>query len=200
MYERLIQKLINRNVGATLCTASFRETSVAVGSIIHADFTWTDAEPYDNVYAIMAIYNPSGTAVVMYYEQMNANGSKTLAYVTDVAGEWSCLIQVYTGITWIFCTDTVIVTDEGEANILSVSKPATFMPNVPFHIKPKVRNDGASDTLFLGLYDTDTGETLKHPSSYTHYTGAGTIWEQDWIVTLSQTTDFHGRVDAGHVE
>ncbi|GAH89212.1 unnamed protein product, partial [marine sediment metagenome] len=78
--------------------------------------------------------------------------------------------------------------------------PSSFTPNVSFHIKPKVRNDGGPDTLFMGLTNADTGKVLKHPATYTHYIASGARWEQDWIVTLDQTTDLHARIEFGHLE
>jgi len=94
---------------------------------------------------------------------------------------------------------TVPVVGEGKATIVDIKKPDNFTPGVEFDIFPKVRNDGESDTLFMGLYDDDTGECLKSPDTYQFYTLKGNSWEQQWSVTLDQTTDFHGRVEAGHV-
>jgi len=97
-------------------------------------------------------------------------------------------------------TVTTEIVEEGKATIVDMYKPSSFTPNVSFHIKPKVRNDGASDTLFMGLTNTDTGKVLKDPNLYQFYTPSGNRWEQDWIVTLVQTTDFHGKVEVGHVK
>jgi len=97
-------------------------------------------------------------------------------------------------------TVTTEIPEEGKATIVSIYKPDKFTPGVEFHIKPKVINDGESDTLFMGLTDTDTGKVLKDPDIYTFYTSKGTIWEQDWLVTLDKTTDFHGLIEVGHVE
>jgi len=95
---------------------------------------------------------------------------------------------------------TIAVVGEGKALIISVAIPSSFTPGKSFRISPKVKNDGESDTLFMGLTNTDTGEVLKDPNIYTFHTASGGIWTQDWDITLTQTTDFHGRIDVGHVK
>jgi len=87
---------------------------------------------------------------------------------------------------------------EGKATIISISKPSTFTPGVSFHIKPKMRNDGGDDNLYVKLIDKDTGSVLKDYTSPTIL--SGNTWEHDMIVTITQETDFHGRIDAGHIE
>jgi len=87
--------------------------------------------------------------------------------------------------------------EEGSATIISIYKSSTFTPGESFQVKPKVRNDGDDDTLFVRLINTDTGSTLKES---THYTSSGATWEQSWTVIITQETDFHGRVEAGHEE
>jgi len=95
---------------------------------------------------------------------------------------------------------TIPVIGEGKATIVEIKKPDNFTPGVQFRISPKVKNDGESDTLFMGLYDADTGECLKDPNIYTFYTSKGTYWIQDWDIILDKTTDFHGTVKVGHVK
>ena len=87
--------------------------------------------------------------------------------------------------------------EEGKATIVSITKPSTFTPGVSFHIKPKMRNDGGDDKLYVKLIDKDTGSVLKDYTSPTIL--SGNIWEHDMIVTLTQTTDFHGKIEAGHI-
>ncbi|GAJ06381.1 unnamed protein product, partial [marine sediment metagenome] len=86
---------------------------------------------------------------------------------------------------------------EGKATIVSITKPSNFTPGVPFYIKPKIRNDGGDDKLYLRIIDKDTNTELKH--GYITL-AAGKEYMPTWKLTLIQTTDFHGKLEAGHVE
>ncbi|GAH67916.1 unnamed protein product [marine sediment metagenome] len=88
-------------------------------------------------------------------------------------------------------------TEEGKATIISITAPATFTSGVPFTIKPKIRNDGGDDKLYLRIIDKDTNTELKH--GYITL-AAGKEYVPTWSITLTQTTDFHGELEAGHVE
>jgi len=85
--------------------------------------------------------------------------------------------------------------EEGKATIISITKPDTFTPGESFTVKHSTKNNGGDDTLFARLINTDTGAILKES---THYTASGVTWGEYWTITLTQTTDFHGRVEAGH--
>lgn len=87
---------------------------------------------------------------------------------------------------------------EGEATIVSISKPETFTPNVEFRIRPTFTNVGdAGDTLFLKLTNRDTGAVLGEQEIYV---SAGRNWVPSIYITLTQKTDFHWLMEAGHVE
>ena len=94
---------------------------------------------------------------------------------------------------------SVIVEESGKATITSISKPATFTPGVTFKITTRARNDGGSDNLFIQLVNKDTDAIIKK------YTSPGLIppggeHAYTMVITLTQTTDFHGRIEAGHIE
>ncbi|GAH74516.1 unnamed protein product, partial [marine sediment metagenome] len=86
---------------------------------------------------------------------------------------------------------------EGKATIVSITAPASFTTGVPFYIKPKIRNDGGDDKLYLRIIDKDTNTELKH--GYITL-AAGKEYMPTWKLTIIQTTDFHGELEAGHVE
>jgi len=95
----------------TSCTAAWRETDPKVGDIIHANFTWTDAKWHTTgeFYCDMGIYNPDGTRVAYYVEEDEKTGSHALSFDTNMAGDWTCVISVWTGFAWLYCTDIVAV-------------------------------------------------------------------------------------------
>lgn len=134
-------------------------------------------------------YDRDASASAFYYDLSPGVHNISFIVLSDTRG-WSEYARI---------TITVIAA-EGKADIVSIYKPDKFTPGVEFHIKPKVKNVGETDTLFMGLTDTDTGKVLKDPDIYTFYTAKGTIWEQDWVVTLVQKTDFHGKIQVGHKE
>lgn len=88
---------------------------------------------------------------------------------------------------------------EGEATIVSITKPPNFTPGVQFDIRPKMRNDGGEDIFFVRLTDRDTGATLKLTTRSTTLLPGGT-WTSPMYITLDQTTDFYGRIQFGHLE
>jgi len=241
VYERLIQKLINRNVGAvagtlrptggtTYCTVEtglFSYTydgSTSTGACFKknqnclSEWYWTDPVNVTKFNIRSHYYYPNSSIVVIWCRM---NG----LWIERWRGTWKPKHAAWDSKA-IFCNNctgirisqrhavqpsrpciTEVTVDyeippppEGKASIVSIYKPDKFMPGVEFHIKPKVRNDGGSDTLFMGLTNTDTGEVLKHPDTYTFHTASGGIWEQDWVVKLVQTTNFHGKINVGHVE
>ena len=115
MYERLIQKLINRDVGdiAGTGTASFQETSAKVGDTIHANFTWTDAIRHvsDHVYAVMRIVDHTGATRAVYFEYYNDTGSNSLSFSTDMSGTWTALLHVANLVSCKEFTDTEAVSE-----------------------------------------------------------------------------------------
>jgi len=101
-------------------------------------------------------------------------------------------------------TIPVAVVPEGKAVIVDIVSPSSFTPNVEFKINVRMRNDGGADYLYVKLIDTDTGSVLKDFTSlFKVEPGAADHdwrWEQSMNVTLPQITDFHGRIEAGHIE
>lgn len=85
--------------------------------------------------------------------------------------------------------------EEGKAVITKVEAPSTFTPNVPFNIVVHIRNDGGEDSIFAGLSNRDTGNPIKDED---RYMSDGETWKWTISLMLSQKTDFHGRVEAGH--
>ena len=104
-------------VSATSGSASFQESSAAVGDTIHADFTWTDAvwNAAVGFYAVMWILDPEGTT---YDNEApgTSSGSDTLSCVTDKSGIWTARIDIWDGSTWLTYTDTVTVGASGTAS------------------------------------------------------------------------------------
>jgi len=87
--------------------------------------------------------------------------------------------------------------EEGNATIISITKPSTFTPGESFNVTTKLRNDGGSDSLFVQLIDKDTGSILKYHSATV---ASGAILSHTMSITLTQTTDFHGKIEVGHIE
>jgi len=88
---------------------------------------------------------------------------------------------------------------EGKARITEVTAPSEFTPDVPFYVKVRLVNDGGDDKLFFRLINSDTGTILREIiNPFITITGGG--WTISSKITLTQTTDFHGRAEAGHTE
>ena len=169
------------------CTASFQETSVNVGDVIHADFTWTDAlwHIFDNVYAVMRITDPTGATRAVYFEYVNDTGSHSLSFTTDMAGTWTALISVANITQYVECTDTVMVSggttectasfQETSVNVGDVIHADFTWTNAIFHI---------SDNVFAVMRINDpTGTTRAVYFEYNNNTGSK---------QLSFTTDMAG--------
>jgi len=93
-------------------------------------------------------------------------------------------------------TVTILVTGEGIANILFVTVPDTFRPGVEFEVEIQVKNNGFGDDIFARLTNTGTGDILEE--RYVEIGGNGTR-TFTFPITLSQTTDFYGLVEVGHM-
>lgn len=89
------------------------------------------------------------------------------------------------------------VTGEGKAIILEVIAPSNFTPDVAFDISVEIYNEGWSDYMFISIKDRYTGELVAEKEVWVAK-GNGWLWIAP--VTLTQTTDFYGRVEVGHVE
>lgn len=94
-------------------------------------------------------------------------------------------------------TIPVSVPEEGKADITNVDAPSEFTPNVVFGIDISVKNIGETDTIFARVINSDTGELLKESSATV---GSGSTKLFTFNIILVQTTAFHGRIEAGHVE
>lgn len=86
--------------------------------------------------------------------------------------------------------------EEGKAEIVLVVAPSEFTPGESFPIGVNVRNSGGNDELFVRIKDIETGQYLGErillvPS------GTATVFP--FNITLTKTTDFRGRAEAGHV-
>jgi len=204
MFERLFSKAVasTGSVGAS-GSASFQESSANVGDTLHADFTWSGASYHfvGECYATMYIYDPSGNVAKSYIEGSSYSGSKTLSCIANMVGTWLSVIKVWNGRIWIEYSDTVSVTEpggEGSAEIRTVNAPASFVPDVPFYVNVTIKNIGSfDDDLFVRITNSDTGAVLCESSISV---AAGTVAPYVACeLTLSQTTDFHGLVEVGHM-
>jgi len=92
-----------------------------------------------------------------------------------------------------------VLISEGKATIMYITKPDTFTPGVPFNINIQLRNDGGDDKLVVVIKNTDTGDVLVDYTSIS-IVPSGLGWSKAFSITLTQTTDFHGLIEAGHVE
>lgn len=86
--------------------------------------------------------------------------------------------------------------EEGKAAIVSIIAPSEFTPGDTVNITTKILNQGYTDSLFTRLKNKDTGTSLADKTV--------TVLENktyDWItsIKITQTTDFHGLIEAGHV-
>ena len=131
----------------------------------------------------------------------------------DATGNWKSWVSNIPGNTLdIVSTDFPIIvggeepsiiiigiTGEGLGTIVDVDAPSSFTPDTEFEMYVSMRNDGEEDRLFVRLTDVDTGAILKEFTT-TYPTPSGNIVHQQMLVTLQQTTDFHGRIDVGHLE
>jgi hypothetical protein len=95
-------------------------------------------------------------------------------------------------------TITVVKLPEGKAVITNISRPTDFTSGVSFSVGAMIRNDGGQDDMFVRLIDVDTGKVLA-TASRNMTSGLLGMWVWTTKVSLSQKTDFHGRIDAGHV-
>lgn len=86
---------------------------------------------------------------------------------------------------------------EGKADLIYVDKPSNFTPGVSFGIDISVKNIGETDTIFARIINSDTGGVVKE-SSVSLAGGLTKLFT--FNVVLVQTTEFHGLVEAGHVE
>ena len=84
---------------------------------------------------------------------------------------------------------------EGKATITEFDAPSEFKPGVSFTVTVRIRNDGGDDTLYIRLKNKDTGAILKDVS---HAIPSGDQWRYAMILNITQTTDFHGRIEVGH--
>ena len=86
---------------------------------------------------------------------------------------------------------------EGKATITEFDAPSEFKPGVSFTVTVRIRNDGGDDTLYIRLKNKDTGAVLKDVS---HAIPSGDQWRYAMTLNITQTTDFHGRIEVGHIE
>lgn len=238
MYERLIQKLINRNVGAiagtltptggtTYCTVEYGgfvktyNGSTMDGADFKIDQTclsewyWTNPVNVTKFSMFSKYYYPS-SRINGIWGRVNGSwvkiwdGDWRPAHLTWDSKAISCnnctgirISQTHSmqnwraGIMEVTVEYTVPPPPEGDATIVSIEKPSTFTPGVQFRIRPTFRNDGGDDTLFATLTNTGTGAVLYDNEVFVL---SGKNWVPSMYVTLTQKTDFHGRIRAGHIE
>lgn len=84
----------------------------------------------------------------------------------------------------------------GYANITHVDAPTAFNPGFELTVTVHIRNDGSSGDMFSRIVNRDTGE-VKGELQFYMVAGETRSLNHTKIV-IPQTTDFHGRVEAGH--
>jgi len=90
------------------------------------------------------------------------------------------------------------VVAEGKAVITSIEAPSEFTLGVGFNINVTIRNDGGDDDFFDTITNKDTGAVISRGS--THIISGTSSTLRHINIVLTQTTTFHGRVEAGHIE
>jgi len=94
---------------------------------------------------------------------------------------------------------TIIAAGYGEASIVDVFYPSAFVPGMEFPIAVQIKNTGNFDApLFIRITDVDTS-TVINEAIITVPAGV-TAPPFTFLVTLTQITDFHGLIEAGHTE
>jgi hypothetical protein len=204
------------SVGQTTSgTVAFRNPQqlTYVGERIYAEFTWTNAHRHAIAYAFMYITDPLGNTKAEMFALPglpwgNADGSFTLHADTDMAGMWQAYLFIYDEnddkLTYIATKhikeQTTPPPGEGQAQIVNVQKPSSFTPGKEFSVFVDIKNIGSSpDQLFARLKNVDTGQTLGDNTSLTIQPGAIDSTAGVFFVTLNQTNDFNGKIEAGHI-
>ena len=141
-------------------------------------------EVYGEEQEISGCTNPTGDEGAEICGQVQHGQDSTHKYKC-VGGNW--VDQGY---------DSSCDTGEGIAEIISVIPPGTFTPDVEFAVDIKVRNNGYHDDIFARLTNVDTGVVLEERSVDIGGNGYRTF---TFMITLTQTTNFHGLVEAGHL-
>ena len=235
MYEGLIQKLIDRNVGVS------NGTLIPTGGITYCTVeSGSFSNTHDGYESTYCCFQTGQTCLSEWYWDTPVNVTSfnilSIFYVLD-----SCISKIWGRVnsSWVQiwddewqpqhaywdsinvscdnCTgirisqthniqpsDPCIMevsigyeTMEGEATIVSITKPDSFTPGVQFYIRPLITNVGGGDTLFVTLTNIDTGAVLDEQEIYV---SSGRNWTPYMYVTLTQTTDFHGLLEVGHIE
>jgi len=86
--------------------------------------------------------------------------------------------------------------EEGKAAIVGIVTPSEFMPGDTVNITTKIINQGVTDSLFIRLKNKDTGTSL---ADKTVTVLENKTYEWTTSIKITQTTDFHGLAEAGHV-
>jgi len=105
-------------------------------------------------------------------------------------------IKIYLDGVYLGKTNNYSVSGEGIAEIISVSAPDTFSSGVTFDVDVVAKNTGYYDVIFVRIIDVDTGNVLDYRALNVSRNATRTFPLE---ITLTQTTDFHGRVEAGHI-
>ena len=95
---------------------------------------------------------------------------------------------------------TITAAGHGMADIVNVDAPDVFVPDVQSTMHVTLKNIGSfAERLYVKLTNVDTGEVLKDFTSFDPVL-PGNLYTQEMFILLSQITDFHGLIEAGHVE
>jgi len=85
---------------------------------------------------------------------------------------------------------------EGKAGITRLEVPDSFVPGTDVPFAALVKNTGGEDDFFFRIVNRDTGGVICSASFHLR---SGRTWEIPALKChITQTTDFHGRAEAGH--
>jgi len=89
--------------------------------------------------------------------------------------------------------------EEGKGAIVAIEAPTEFTPGDAIHIKIYVMNSGATDDIFVRFMNKDTGYLIRQATATVNAGANFNPYPIDVAIQLTQTTDFHGVVEVGHV-
>lgn len=87
---------------------------------------------------------------------------------------------------------------EGNAQIENLNYPSEVNPGQSFNVTYTARNIGGTDTLWGRIIDRDTGQVIPGSEWQQMISGGSTKNVSTQFSGI--TADFHGRVEAGHIE
>jgi hypothetical protein len=87
--------------------------------------------------------------------------------------------------------------EEGKGAIVSVTAPSSFTPGDTVDLIIRIINNGGTDDMFIRVKNKDTGAVIADRKTVKVAAGGSDVWVPS--IKITQTTDFHGTVEVGHV-